>query len=226
MSDPARQLEQLLAAERGRPDPADVHAQRVWDRVEGRLDGRIPTPAWAQSSTLVAWPWLLVGCGVIVTLAVLATRPAQPPVPLQTGIGSPISASMPTLELPDLRVSVPSGPEASDPLQAPEAAPPEAAARRPGTFAEELAIIERARGALGRGRYAEATAATREHRRRFPSGALTEEAAALRLATSCASSPAKDDVDDHGNHHRKELAAFTRRWPGSVHADLVDRHCR
>jgi hypothetical protein len=222
MSDPARQLEQLLAAERGRPDPADAHAQRVWARVEGRLDGRIPAPAWAQSSTLVAWPWLLVGCGVLLTLAVLATRPTHPPVPLQTGIGSPVSTPMPTLKLPDLRESLPSGPEASDPLQAPQAASPEAAARRPGTFAEELAIIERARGALRRGRYAEATAATREHRRRFPSGALTEEAAALRLATSCARSTAEDDGNDHG----EELAAFTRRWPGSVHADLVDRHCR
>lgn len=226
MSDPARQLEQLLAAERGRPDPADVHAKRVWTRVEGRLEGRIPTPAWAQSSTLAAWPWLLVGCAAIVTLAVLATRPAQPPVPLRTGIGSPVSAKLPTLELPALRVSVSSGPEATDPLQAPEAAPPEAAARRPGTFAEELAIIERARGALGRGRYAEATAATREHRRRFPSGALTEEAAALRLATSCARSTAEEHGEDHRKDHGEEVAAFTRRWPGSVHADLVDRHCR
>ena len=71
MSDPARQLEQLLAAERGRPDPSEAHAQRVWARVEGRLDGRVPAPTWAQSSTFVAWPWLLVGCGVIVTLALL-----------------------------------------------------------------------------------------------------------------------------------------------------------
>ena len=219
MSDPARQLEQLLAAERGRPDPSEAHAQRVWARVEGRLDGRVPAPTWAQSSTFVAWPWLLVGCGVIVTLALLATRPTEAYVPLQTRSGSPISTPVPRLELPDLRVSISlADGGSSDAIRAPAAAVPETTTRRPGTFAEELAIVERARTALARGRHAEVTAATREHRKRFPNGALTEEAAALRLAATCARSPAED--------HREGVGSFTRRWPGSVHADLVDRHCR
>jgi hypothetical protein len=217
MSDPARErLERWLTEERDRADPPESVVQRVWEGVEGRLDGRIPAPAWTASSPSLSWAWWLAGIAAVaavVGLALGADTSATPMEPITARARVEPGA---VVSPPDLRSPVSAR---AEPQPAVEPAEPttRAPTRTHGTFAEELALVERARRALRRRQFGEVLSTVREHRRRFPTGALVEEAAALHLAASCGRNGDRD--------HTGEIADFTRRWSRSVHADLIDLHC-
>lgn len=72
---------------------------------------------------------------------------------------------------------------------------------------EETALLDRARGALSAGRARDALARVAEHGRRFPRGAMAEEAAAIAVGALCEVGPAK--------RWRNALAGFDRRYPKS-----------
>jgi hypothetical protein len=221
MSDPAiDQLQQLLTAERDRPDPSVERAEQVWSQVEARLDGSQSAPPWAPDASRPLWPWLVLGAVAIGVAGLLAARPSEAAAhPVQHGAA--IALTAPSFEVPSPTLSPPApAPAATEVVEASPGAPktPSTTPAKPRSFADELALVERGRKALAAGRTAQVLAAMREHQRDFPTGALREEAAALRTAAKCGGQEpgAAAELADR----------FEARWTKSVHADLVRRHCR
>lgn len=84
-------------------------------------------------------------------------------------------------------------------------------------LAQELAMIRAVNDALATGAAEQALARLDEHRRRFPAGALLEEAAALQAVALCAAGRGAAGTD--------AAAAFLSAHPGSLSAERVRRAC-
>ncbi|WAS90609.1 hypothetical protein [Nannocystis punicea] len=91
-----------------------------------------------------------------------------------------------------------------------------AASDRGDGLAQELAIVRAVNDALAGGSEALALARLDDYHRRFPDGALREEAAALRAVALCAAGRADGATT---------AAAFLRAHPGSLSAERVRRAC-
>lgn len=83
-------------------------------------------------------------------------------------------------------------------------------------LAEELAIVRAVNDSLAGGAAEPALARLDDYHRRFPAGALREEAAALRAVALCAAG--REDG-------ASAAAAFLRAHPGSLSAERVRRSC-
>lgn len=219
------ELAQLVAAERDRPEVGAQAADRVWSGVQARLEGA-PHPASVPIAG-TAWGFLsLIGVVALagVALAGVAlggwalSRPARP-------VDAAHFDSIPTPALvvvsdapvvPELRVSLPEAGPALPATDPPKAKPGKR--ENAGTVADELALIEKARTAIDRGRAGAALGALSTHRREFPKGAFLEEAAALRATALCESSKTDAGKTDAA---KKATAAFLRRYPNSVHVSRV-----
>ncbi|HEX6276066.1 MAG TPA: hypothetical protein VFZ53_23660, partial [Polyangiaceae bacterium] len=124
--------------------------------------------------------WLGIGALGGTLTAAVATAPtwstSVKPVPrvMPAAAGAASSAAGPT---------APRHVHAKAPLTAetPSSSAPPASPPARDSLGEELGLLERARGALARGRADEARAALGRHREQFASGALAEEAAVLRI---------------------------------------------
>ncbi|MCY1064479.1 hypothetical protein OV090_06890 [Nannocystis sp. RBIL2] len=83
-------------------------------------------------------------------------------------------------------------------------------------LAEELAIVRAVNDSLAGGSAEQALARLDDYHRRFPAGALREEAAALRAVALCAAGRADG---------ASAAEAFLRAHPGSLSAERVRRSC-
>src|SRR5690606_15731092 len=92
-------------------------------------------------------------------------------------------------------------------------APTEAAA----ALAQEVAQVRLVHDALAAGQPRQALALLEDHRRRFPAGALHEEAAALRAVALCGT--------DREGAGADAAAAFLAAQPGSLSAERVRQAC-
>jgi len=82
-------------------------------------------------------------------------------------------------------------------------------------LAREQELVDTARGALARGRAAEALAATERHSARFPNGALAEERDALAVQALA--------LDGRIDEARLRASRFTARYPRSIFRPAVER---
>lgn len=94
--------------------------------------------------------------------------------------------------------------------------PTNAAGGSGDALAEELAIVRAVNDALAGGSPEQALARLDDYHRRFPAGALREEAAALRAVALCAGGRADG---------ARAAAAFLHAHPGSLSAERVRRSC-
>ncbi|PCC74116.1 hypothetical protein SAMN02745121_08501 [Nannocystis exedens] len=95
-------------------------------------------------------------------------------------------------------------------------APTSPASAAGDALAQELAIVRAVNDALAGGSAEQALARLDDYQRRFPGGALREEAAALRAVALCAAGRTEGAT---------EAAAFLRAHPGSLSAERVRRAC-
>jgi hypothetical protein len=116
-----------------------------------------------------------------------------------------------------------------EPSAAPEPAPvakpaspafvpavPPSGARAPA-LADEVALLQRAEGALRDGKPEQALSVLSEHARQFPRGELRAERTAARIAALCALHRQAEA--------RRDAASFLRQWPGSPLAAQVRASC-
>lgn len=209
------ELALLVGAERERPAAGPEAADRVWSGVQARLEGAPPPASVPSSGT--PWGLLSVVGAVVLAVGLLGGgwAMASTPEPAHFEVAAApalVLAEAPTI--PSLRAELPvaaapSTDAAPEPKHVAKAGPRENA----GTVADELALIEKARTALDRGKATAALSVLATHRRQFPKGAFREEAAALRASSLC-----KAGRTDAA---RKASASFLRRYPQSVHAARV-----
>lgn len=246
MSDDENDLDALLAAERGRPEPPPAVKTAVAAKVAAVLGASA------------------VGTGVGVAAAGAASVAANAPLGAKVGAGvalkvaigvilggviggAIVAATLPprvVVETREVRVEVPAPPvRAAVPsatttasLPAPSAlpsaatatvqvAPPNApssgnngADQRDGDLARERALVDRARSALARGDAAGALSAADDHRRAFPRGQLAEEREVVAIQALAAAGRSEEAGTRAG--------VFRKAHPSSLLLPIVDAALR
>lgn len=152
------------------------------------------------------------------TAAAIAPNPPAQSSVVSPAVGPtpPVVAAVPTVVAAD--------PAVMKSVRSPEAARAKKIRASPGkavpkrsTLAEELALLRKAKTALRNGRSAESLAVLGTHRRKFPSGELSEERSAMQVEALCKAGK----LDAAGKARR----VFLRRWPDSPKAGRVRREC-
>lgn len=135
----------------------------------------------------------------------IPSAPEAPPDPSQTSAPPPAPASAVTPPVvSSARLAASTSPTASQrPVD------------RDAALVEELALVQTARTALVRGDAAGALDATKQHRRRFPSGRLVEERESLAIQAL-----ARLGRDDEA---RQRAADFERTYPSSLFRPAIAR---
>ena len=136
--------------------------------------------------------------------SVVTASPADAPSPVL----SPLEAGTPSIEASALPPA-PTAPSAA--TAAPRTPPADAI----GDLAKEQELVDTARGALARGRAAEAMVAAERHAARFPNGALAEEREALAVQALA--------LDGRSDEARLRAARFTAKYPRSIFRAAVER---
>ena len=155
--------------------------------VVGRASASTPTPTSPSPSFVVT-----------------ASRSESPsPSPSEGGPPSIEASALPPAP------PAPSAPSASS--AGPRARPDDTVS----DLAREQELVDTARGALARGRAAEALAATERHSARFPNGALAEERDALAVQALA--------LDGRIDEARLRASRFTARYPRSIFRPAVER---
>ena len=138
------------------------------------------------------------------SFVVTASRSESPsPSPSEGGPPSIEASALPSAP------PAPSAPSASS--AGPRARPDDTVS----DLAREQELVDTARGALARGRAAEALAATERHAARFPNGALAEERDALAVQALA--------LDGRIDEARLRASRFTARYPRSIFRPAVER---
>jgi hypothetical protein len=214
------ELRQWLRASREQLGSGEEIAQlsRALTRELGPAAGLGGAPIAAAGKswlTLGRWPaWLAAGtAGVaLVWYAASGARRASEAAP------APVAAPVQLVEPPTVRLPAeppaapPASAPASDSVQRPEPAPGKVQARHQTPSTRESALLQRAQGALSSDP-ARALALTDQHRRSFPSGALSEEreAIAIQALRGLGREP----------EARARAARFETKYPNSVHRSRV-----
>jgi hypothetical protein len=154
------------------------------------------------SSAAGAWTTGLALAAVITTLAVTTRTPTPETTPISPTPGSS------ELKAASAIASAPISPPAP-PIAAP--ARDEPTTDTPDPLAAELALLEAARAALLADDPHTALEQLTRHRRRFPDGALAQEAATTRIDALCR----QNNLDAA----QREAEAFARRWPRAAPVD-------
>ncbi|MCX4240644.1 hypothetical protein [Paraliomyxa miuraensis] len=131
-----------------------------------------------------------------------AAGPDEAPTPDSTPSADPPTRSRPSSSTP---VAPPSPPPEGQPPPSPSS-----------DFAAERELVASAWRALALGEHAQALEAAAEHARRFPSGLLVPERAAIETIARCRRSPAEGP---------QRASAFHRAHPRSPLAARVDEAC-
>jgi RNA polymerase sigma factor (sigma-70 family) len=166
--------------------------------------GKLGLAAAATSATTWA-----TGVAVAVAVAVFGAQRSEPPAEAPVEVAPPRARSQEP-------ATPPVGPIVAVESLAPPMPP--APSDEPPPFAAELASLEAARAALLGGDARRALDLLARHRRRFPAGALAQEAAVTRIDALCG----LGDVDAA----RRELESFARRWPDAARGESIDAPCR
>lgn len=225
MSDPRRIVEgeddfakSLLAS--AEVDAPDASSRRTAAAALGI--GIVPTPSPAPttvSAGLVGKVGVVALLGVGVLAGVLyepgaPERPAPPTIVLEEVVESDLVTS-------DLEVERPVVPPAPEVVpEAPAAAPAKVRVARTKAPVEssgldaEIRLIDTARAAYARGRHARALKHLNTYERRFASGMLAEEAAALRVLAL--------DGAGRSDAARTAARAFVERYPKSSHGARIE----
>ena len=126
---------------------------------------------------------------------------------------APVDPSdLPAAEPPEPRAPKPSG---ISERRASAATKKREASDRPPTIADEVASLDRARGALARGDASAALTVLSEHHRRFRGGALAPEARVLRIQALAA--------NGQGGKAKRMARDFVARYPNSPHQARLRR---
>lgn len=190
------ELALLRAGDADRPSAKARQAALAALGLSGAVLGASsPVAAAAGSSALTTGTRLLAAkwwaIGALVTAsgaaglgyAALASTPATAPSTRTAPQRSqPPLAARPAVELPAPEVIAPPAPVNSQRERPPSQPRGSNSAGNPG-IQQEIALIDRARGAVAARQPAAAMAALDEHQRRFPGGVLTQEATLLRIET-------------------------------------------
>jgi hypothetical protein len=174
--------------------------------------------ASAASGSTVAAKAIGVGAAVAILVggAWLLTRP-DPVTKTAPSVAAPVQQS-PASRIEPSVAAEPPAPAAEPPPAAPESAAPKAsppaseAAREKASGPSESALLAQAQAAL-RTDPARALALTREHKRRFPKGALAQEREVIAIQ-------ALNRMGD-GESARKRAKDFENSYPGSAHRRKV-----
>lgn len=242
MSDDDRDLESLLAAERGRPEPPAALKTAVAAKVAAAL-GTAAIGAGVGVGVGAA-----AGTGAAAGAGAKAGASVALKIALGVLVGGVIGGTLVAVTLPprvvvetrEVRVEVPAPvtsapapiatehapapmPCSSAPIvaTAPRTPPPAETSSAGGhdvDLARERALVDRARSALARGDAAGALAAADEHRKAFPRGQLAEErevVAIQALATA-------GRTDEAANR----AGAFRKTYPSSLLLPIVDAALR
>lgn len=222
LPDPLRHLLEASRSEQGTREQVAVLAQSL-ARVLGPRVGVGDVPLAAPPAPLRArGRWLSGVIGGAATLAGLwwafANGPTPPPAPV------------PTPSVPSLVAQTPPEPSPARPAVAPSPSVPEPAAvaeasqddgmpltvpGKPGrSRPTEAELLERAQAVL-RAEPARALALTREHRRRYPAGALVQEREVIAIEAL------RRLGRDRAASHKADV--FAERYPGSVHHNRLEQ---
>lgn len=224
----ALELELLRAGDADRPSPKSRQAALAALGLSTAVLGASSPVAAAAGSValspgvrLLAAKWWAIGAlvtasggaglgyamwhGTPAPVASMNTAPQRSRPPL---------VPTPLAELPAPEASAPASPEVPSLRERPPLLPPHSSssADSPG-IQEQIALIDRARGAVAAHQPAAAMAALDEYRRRFPAGVLAQEAALLRIETLAA----RGDKANAARLGRQ----FLERYPRSAMAARV-----
>lgn len=215
----AHELQHILDDYRDATTPTELEQARLWHRI----GVGIAPPAAAASSVLrvVGGVALLVGIGVIASTAGPGTsNPAAHREPITAAEAvppPPATTTSPALPPPRIEAAQPSpAPERSESAPRSDRRPTATAAVDDG-FTQELALLQRARVALGRGDAEAALSVLAEHERRFPTGELAEERRAVRIIALCDAGKAPQG--------RAEARTFLVAHPSSTLAGRIRSAC-
>lgn len=212
-------LDELVAlARRDRPSPSALIAIARNLRVPFVAASAVVVPSTAFGSVvakvglsrlaLLGWG---AGSAVVVTgvvAAVALREPERPPAPLAPPVMQ-VAQARPATPPPQLQ-EAPSRPEPAPPEPAPSAE--RRLAREAPAVWDEPQLIERARKALG-SEPRRALALTREHQRRFPTGALALEREVIALQALARTGQTAEA--------RRRALAFEAHYPKSIHLPQV-----
>ena len=221
-------FERELATHRAEPMARDEVLARVERAI--RLSALAPDPVAARPGAPLADPsGLLGGAGakVLVTVAVAAafgggvvvgrSRVSTPIATPSVSVIQATSARPPTTVVdagtPSIEAS--SLPAAPRLLNRSDSSAGPRASDGSGDLAKEQELVDTARGALARGRGAEAFAATQQHARRYPNGALSEERDALEVQAMA--------LDGRSEEARVRAERFVIKYPQSIFRTAVQR---
>ncbi|HWB80963.1 MAG TPA: hypothetical protein VG755_38635 [Nannocystaceae bacterium] len=213
----AHELQQILDDYRDATTPTETEQGRLWQRI----DVAIATPATAASLGLR----VIVGVALIAGIATVAnaidradaTASAHPGAPAIAEPSARTSMPGPALPPPQIAAAaVPSTPQPSAPARRDDRRRTATPAIDDG-LARELALLQRARVALGRGDPEAALGVLAEHERSFPDGELVEERRAVRIIALCDAGKAPQG--------RAEARAFLAGHPSSTLAGRIRSAC-
>ncbi|MCC6621276.1 MAG: hypothetical protein IT385_08475 [Deltaproteobacteria bacterium] len=228
-----RRTRELVEAERVVPPLAAGARDRIRARVRSTLASPAPPAppaAAAASGGLVKLALVLGGIALVVGPVFLITRstdhaPTTPP-PSRAMARLELGGAATAPRFPPPTAPIVIEPPAPAPVEAPIEAPPPAPipsaeleppappARDAASPEHERRVLERAQAAVALGDFAAALAATREHARRWPRGALTEEREVLRVRALVG----QGDVEAA----RAAATSFRARFPRSIHRAAID----
>jgi hypothetical protein len=156
------------------------------------------------------------GGGVVVGRASAPTTVVTGPMPAPSGLATSASAGPPPRAAeagaPSIEASaLPAAPTSASSAVAPRPRPSDGVS----DLAKEQELVDTARGALARGRGAEAFAATEQHASRFPAGALAEERDALAVQALA--------LDGRADEAKSRADRFAKKYPRSIFRAAVER---
>jgi type IV secretory pathway VirB10-like protein len=218
-----REARDLLAAYR-RERPGPHGRARNWPGVRARVEPRVASrrgalsPWWFGAiAVAVAAGVLLLVHAVFVALQATQAEPTRVPEAIdEIAAPPPEHASAPVVGAPP-PVQSPARAVAPAPIQRPQArvAAP-APTPRTDTTREENQLLAEAKTAMNDEAWTDALVHLDEHARRFPSGVLAEERAALRAIALCRT---------HDASAAAAVRAFRSRHPGSHHHRSIELAC-
>lgn len=215
----AHELQQLLDDYRDATTPTEAEQGRLWQRI----GVGVATPAAAASSgmRIVLGVALLAGTGAIVAAAGRPNSNQSEQRDAITIAGAEPSARVmtPSPALPPPHIGAAPrtfAPERTEPAPRNDRGPA-ATSAVDDAFARELALLQRARVALGRGDAEGALGVLAEHERSFPTGALVEERRAVRIIALCDAGKAPQG--------RAEARNFLAAHPSSTLAGRIRSAC-
>jgi hypothetical protein len=196
-------MRELMRAANSDGEPTAAEVAHLRARIAGQLAAQAPAATLLSVRTLIVG-LLVVGVGVVgylvsrprgdermTAIAIPALPAASPPAPIPPALVPVPAAPVPAAPMiaaapasppaPKRRVVVPPASPPPVPIAAEPAAPlptdPPVAPRSPS----EVALLEHARAALGRGDAANALALTEQDATLYPDGELVEEREALTI---------------------------------------------